>query len=130
MSAFSDYMENEIINFFLRGNPNNTTPPGAVYLALYTSNPNDDNSGVEVTGGSYVRQLITFSDPNDGVSANENLLTFPVATATWGTISHVGVMSAQSGGQLLYYGAVTPSNTVAAGGRMEFPIGSIQASNQ
>ena len=127
MVAASNWLENATLNFFLRGNPGNAVvAPTNVYLALYTSAPNDDDTGVEVSGGNYARQVMTFSAPTDGVTANNALVQFPVATATWGTLTHIGVRDAASGGNLLYHAPMTPNHTVNAGGRMEFPVGSIQ----
>lgn len=127
MTAKSDWLENAVLNFFLRGNPGSAVvAPTATYLALYKSNPNEDNTGSEVSGGNYARQQIDFTAPTDGVVSNPALIQFPVATATWGTITHIGVLDAATGGHLLYFGAMTPNHTVNAGGRMEFPVGSVQ----
>ncbi|WP_138756532.1 phage tail fiber protein [Paenibacillus sinopodophylli] len=86
------------------------TPPSAVYLALYTSNPTAANTGSEVAGGAYARQLITLSAAAlDAGKMAIKLLSdapFPVATANWGLVSHVGVTDALTGGNLLHFAEI------------------------
>ena len=45
MSAFSDYVENKLIDWMLRGQA--FTPPATVYVALFTSAPADAGGGTE-----------------------------------------------------------------------------------
>lgn len=110
MSAFSDYLENAIINAVLRNSA--YTSPAAVYLALYTSNPTDADSGTEVSGGSYARQAVTFGAPSNGVAVNSAQVTFPQASADWGTVTHFGIRDASSAGNLLFYAAMTTSKLI------------------
>jgi hypothetical protein len=123
MSAISNYLENALINAVLRNIP--YTSPSAVYLALYTSDPTDANTGTEVTGGSYQRQQITFGAPNDGTVSNSNEILFPVATANWGTVTHIGILDAATGGNLLFYGAVTTPKTISTNDQLKINAGDI-----
>jgi hypothetical protein len=123
MSAISNYLENALINAVLRNIP--YTSPAAVYLALYTSDPTDANTGTEVTGGSYQRQQITFGAPNDGMVSNSNEILFPVATANWGTVTHIGILDAATGGNLLFYGAVTTPKTISTNDQLKINAGDI-----
>lgn len=113
MSAMSNYLENALINATLRNT--SYTSPTTVYVGLYTSNPGEGNTGTEVSGGSYARQSATFGAPSDGVSTNSATLTFPTATASWGTITHVGILDASTSGNLLYYAALDASKTIGSG---------------
>lgn len=113
MSAMSNYLENALINATLRNT--SYTSPTTVYVGLYTSNPGEGNTGTEVSGGSYARQSATFGAPSDGVSTNSATLTFPTATASWGTITHVGILDASTSGNLLYYAALDVSKTIGSG---------------
>ena len=82
------------------------------FLSLHTAVP----PGSEVSGGAYARQSVTFaqtSGPDPTVYKNTALVTFPTATASWGTITHFGIWSAASGGNLLAYSAVTTAKPVA-----------------
>ena len=57
--AVSDYLENALLNHVFRGVA--YTAPTAIYLALYTSDPTDANTGTEVSSGGYARQQVTFT---------------------------------------------------------------------
>lgn len=71
----------------LRGT--NATAPTTLRLALYTGTV---GSGPEVSGGAYERQIVTFAAPvTDGVDRvirNSAEVSFPEATASWGTVTH------------------------------------------
>lgn len=113
MAEMSNYLENALINATLR---NTTfTSPTTVYVGLYTSDPGEGNTGTEVSGGSYARVAVTFGAPSNGVSTNSASVTFPTATGTWGTVSHIGILDALTSGNLLYYTALDASKTIASG---------------
>ncbi|SDD26818.1 hypothetical protein SAMN02799630_02804 [Paenibacillus sp. UNCCL117] len=119
------------------------TRPTTIYVALYTSNPTGADTGTEVTGGGYVRQAITFSAPtNDSyneynnktgqlgtvtkpTSKNSAEIVFPIATADWGTITHIGLRDAATGGTLLSYDQINNPRTVLANDRLRLPIDAI-----
>lgn len=112
MSAFSNYLENKVLLHVFGGSA--YSAPGTLYLALYTSDPGDDNSGTECSGTSYARQTITFTVVTDTAS-NNAAVEFPVAGSSWGTITHVGILDALTGGNLLAHGALTASKAIASG---------------
>lgn len=99
--------------------------PAAVYIGLNTSATGDDNSGTQVSGGSYTRMAVTFSAAVSGSTSNSATVTFPTATASWGTVTHFGIYDASSGGNLLYWGALTVSKTVDNGDVFTFPSGNL-----
>lgn len=113
MAEMSNYLETALINGTLRGT--SYTAPTTTYLALYTNDPTDADTGTEITGGSYVRQAITFSSPSGGATSNSSAIEFPQATADWGTITHVGIRDAVTSGNLLYHSALDTSKTIANG---------------
>ncbi|CAB5194536.1 hypothetical protein UFOVP177_17 [uncultured Caudovirales phage] len=113
MAEMSNYLEQALINGTLRGT--SYTAPTTTYLALYTNDPTDADTGTEITGGSYVRQAITFSSPSNGATSNSSAIEFPQATADWGTITHVGIRDAVTSGNLLYHSALDTSKTIANG---------------
>lgn len=107
MSALSNYLENALVNAVLR---NTTyTSPATVYVALFTTNPNEDSSGTEVSGSNYSRMAVTFAAPSNGSTSNSALITFPTPSGAWGTITHFGIFDAASSGNLLWYGALDAS---------------------
>jgi hypothetical protein len=113
MAEMSNYLENALINGTLRGST--YTAPTTTYLALYTNDPTDADTGTEITGGSYVRQAITFSSPSGGATSNSSAIEFPQATADWGTITYVGIRDAVTSGNLLYHTALDTSKTISNG---------------
>ena len=121
MSAISDYAEEAILNHVF--NKDALTGP-TTYLALFTDDPTDAGSGTEVSGGSYARVLIYNNGsgaPDWTVAAadapafaveNDDDITFPPATASWGTVTHFGIFDAATVGNLLWHGAFDESKTV------------------
>ncbi|MFT9848522.1 phage tail fiber protein [Aneurinibacillus sp. REN35] len=124
----SDYLENKILNHIFRGSA--STAPDAVYVALYTNDPTDADVGTEVTGGAYARQTATFSAPTQvgGKATIQNTadVTFPLATANWGTVTHVGLRDAATGGNMLYYGPLANEKTISTNDRFKFFAGDLK----
>jgi hypothetical protein len=113
MAEMSNYLEDALINATLRNT--SYTSPTTTYLALYTSDPTDADTGTEVSGGSYVRQSITFSSPSNGVTSNSAAIEFPQCTADWGTVAYIGIRDAVTSGNLLYHTALDASKVINNG---------------
>lgn len=113
MAEMSNFLENALINATLRNT--SYTSPTTVYLALYTDDPTDADTGTEISGGSYARQSITFGAPSNGTSTNSAAIEFPAATANWGVVTHVGIRDALTSGNLLYHTALDASKTINNG---------------
>lgn len=130
MAALSDYLENKVIDWLMRGQT--FTPPATVYVGLDTTADNDaDSAKVEVSGGSYARVAVSSSLANwagtqsagstvassgsSGTTSNNGTITFPAPTANWGSIVGFAVYDAASGGNLLWYGALGTPKTVNNG---------------
>lgn len=129
MAAKSDYLENKIIDWLLRGQA--FTPPATVYVALFTSAPSDTGGGTEVSGGSYARVAVTSSMANwagtqsagstvassgtGGTTSNNGAITFPAPTANWGVVTAFGLFDSSSSGNLLIYGNLSVSKTINNG---------------
>ena len=122
MSAFSNYLENKVMGHVFGASA--YVAPTTLYLALYTSDPGEGNTGTEVSGGSYARQTIAFTITNN-LASNTSAIEFPVATGTWGTVTHIGVMDSLTTGNLLAYAQLTASKAVSAGDALRFPAGDI-----
>ena len=106
MAEFSNYLEAKLLNHVLRNT--SYTSPTTTYVGLFTAAPSDTASGTEVSGGSYARQPLSVTTATEGIVTSSGDITFPQATANWGTISHIGILDALTSGNLLMY---TPLNT-------------------
>jgi hypothetical protein len=124
----SNYLENAILNHVL--GRQTYTPPATVYVALFTAAPGEAGGGTEVSGGGYSRVAVANDTTNwptttSGQKSNANAITFPQATANWGTIVAWGLFDAATGGNLLYYGDVSPSRAVNSGDTAQFSAGAL-----
>ena len=123
MSEMSNYLENALINVTLRATA--YTAPTTVYVALFTTDPTDAGSGTEVTGGSYARTAVTMGAPSNGVSLNSADVTFPTATASWGTVGWIGINDASTSGNLLYHSPLDTSKTIDSGDIFKISTGNL-----
>ncbi len=123
MAEFTDYLEDKIIDHMLRNQA--YTPPTTIYLALFTAAPGDAGGGTEVSGGSYARQAVTLSAASGGASANSADITFPAATADWGTVTHVALMDALTVGNMLMHSPLDASKTVNNGDTFKINAGDL-----
>jgi len=126
VAAISTYLANKLLDHSLRNVA--YTPPSTVYLALYTSNPGPGDTGTEVSGGGYARQAVSFNPASGGQVVNSVDVVFPAATAAWGTVTHVGVKDAATGGNLLFYAALSTPKTIDAGDQLKLPAGQLSFS--
>ena len=89
MAAASDYLENNIIDHFLRNQA--FTPPAAIYLALFEADTGleSNNPSAEQNGGAYARQACALDAASGGATANTSDISFPAATgADWDSTTH------------------------------------------
>lgn len=123
MAEMSNFLENALINATLR---NTTyTSVATVYVSLWTSDPTDAGSGTEVSGGSYARTAVTFAAPSNGVTTNNADVTFPTATASWGTVGWIGINDALSSGNLLYHTALDTAKAIDSGDIFKIASGNL-----
>jgi hypothetical protein len=113
MAEFTNYLENKLLDHVLRNV--SYTSPTTSYVGLFTAAPTDTLSGTEVSGGSYARQVLSVTTASEGIVTSSADVNFPQATASWGTISHVGIFDALTSGNLLMYTALTTSKTIDEG---------------
>jgi hypothetical protein len=120
----SNYLEDKVLDHALGTSA--FTAPTATYLALFTSDPAEDASGTEVSGNGYSRNDIDFNAASGGsatgpVSDSE----FTASGGSFGTITHFAIFDASTAGNMLYYGALSASKTVADGDSIRFVADSI-----
>lgn len=130
MAALSDYLEQAILNSIFR-NTAFPAEPANVYIALYTAAPSDSGGGTEVAGNGYARVAVSttggWSAPGvGGLTDNIADITFPTASGgNWGTITHVAILDASSGGNFLFHGALSASKVVNDGDVFKFLAGAL-----
>lgn len=122
--SFSNYLETEILDHVFGGNA--YTAPSTLYLALFTSNPAEDGSGTEVStsGTAYARQTVTFT-VSGNTATTDAAVEFATATASFGTVSHIGVYDASTAGNLLGYAALTTAKAIDTGDVLRVPAGDL-----
>jgi len=122
--SFSNSTETLVLNWLLTGGT--ATRPTAWYLALYTAAPGEAGGGTEVTtaGTAYARQSAAFT-VSGNTASNTSAIEFPTATASYGTVSHVGVFDAVTGGNLIAYAALTTSKVIDTGDVLRVPAGDL-----
>ena len=119
----SNFLENALLNATL--NATTYTAPATVYVSLWTSDPTDAGSGTEVSGGSYARTAVTFGAPSNGASTNSADVTFPTATASWGTVGWIGINDSSSGPNLLYHTALDTAKAIDSGDIFKISTGNL-----
>lgn len=128
-AALSDYLENKLVDWMLRGQT--FTPPATVYVGLLTAACSDSSPGTEVSGGSYARVGVssslvnwagtqsagstTASSGTGGTTSNNGAITFPAPTANWGVVTGYAVFDAASAGNMLICTTLTTSKTINNG---------------
>jgi hypothetical protein len=130
LAGKSDFLEGKILDHML-GGPDYVRP-ATVYVALFTVAPTADagTGGTEVSVGAYARVAVTndatnFPAATGGVKSNGTVITFPTATAPWGTIVAFGIYDAASAGNLLFWNVVTANKVITTNDIAQFPIGSL-----
>jgi len=126
--SFSDYLELKVLDHVF-GKAAYVMP--TAYVGLSTADPLDTGVGLaEPVGGAYARVATAAIDWNAaaaGAINNANALTFPAATASWGTISHFAVFDAATAGNLLASGVLTVAKAVGTGDTVKFDVGQLSA---
>tara|TARA_Y100001972_G_scaffold116018_1_gene153376 strand:- start:226 stop:645 length:420 start_codon:yes stop_codon:yes gene_type:complete len=134
MSEASNYVENQILDFYLNqgtGAGGSISAPSNIYLGLHTADPTDAGSGAEVStsGTGYGRVEITDKFDNalgDGtLSSNANITGFTADGANWGTITHIGIWDAETNGNLLFHTGLDSSATVNDGDSFQISAGNL-----
>lgn len=131
MASMSNYLENKIVDWLFRAQT--YTPPAGLYFALFTANPTAAGGGTEVStsstgyarvnlapsltnwAGTQAAASTTASTGTSGQTSNNSVITFGTPTAAWGAITGIGVFDAATGGNLLFFGALSANKTVNNG---------------
>lgn len=120
--SFADFWEQEILDhLFDIGAYSAPT----IYVGLSTADPLDDASGLAEPSDGYARVACAAWSRTGSEVDNDAAVEFPEATGDWGTITHVGLFDASSGGNLLVSFALDSSQAVTSGKTARFPAGDL-----
>lgn len=133
MSAASNFTENLAIKWLLT--TDSATRPTTWYVALFNNTSGNAAANLEAgtltdeistSGTAYARQSVAFTVTDDTAASNATI-TFPTATASWGTVTHLAVVSSNTAGAgtVYFYGALTSSKTVATSDTFQITSGSL-----
>lgn len=132
-NILTNYSEDIILNSWFRGT--SAYKPSAIYVGLLTAVTDAEAGTVtEVSGGSYARQQITqvngsWNAPTNVSGAqtitNVSAVTFPTASASWGTVTHIGIYDASTSGNLLMVIDLNSSRTISNGDTFTLPAANI-----
>jgi hypothetical protein len=117
--AMTDYLEDKLLDHVLRNTP--YTPPTSVNLAFFTEAPTDAGGGVEVVGGGYAAQPVTYGAPVTGSSSNTAVVNYTNLPAC--TVVAVGLKD--ESGNILFYEVLANPVTYTAGQNISVPVGDI-----
>lgn len=123
--SLSDYGEGKILDH-LFSIAAYTAP--TIYIAVSTADPLEDGSGLaEPVGNGYTRIATAGADwtRTGNVVSNGAVETFPEATGSWGTLTHIALMDASTAGNVIASSALTASKAVATNDTLRFPAGEI-----
>jgi hypothetical protein len=110
------------------------SPAASVYIALLTADPLDNEAGfAEVSGGSYARKATAaggtdWNPASAGAPSsidNANDLTFVTATADWGIVTHIAIMTALTFGDMRWHMSLAVSRDIKNGDTFTLPAGAI-----
>lgn len=145
--AFSDYVENKLVDLLVRGQT--FTPPATVYVGLSTAACSDSSVGTEVANSNnYSRVAVTSSLANwagtqsagsttassgtGGQTSNNAAINFPTPSGSWGTVTHWFLIDSGTygSGNLLICDDLTVSKTINNGDTVSFAIGALTITTQ
>ena len=111
--------------------PDPTPLPTSYYLALSTSTPAVDGTGVREpsVGAGYCRiPLPDLGSPVNGVLTNESEIKFRISTGGWGSISHFLVYDSEEvgSGNLLLFERLDPAVRVDDRSALVIPEGKLK----
>lgn len=103
------------------------------YLALFTAAPTDAGGGTEITTAGtdgYYREPVTWDEPagDPTVTENQGGLEFGPFTADLPTATHCALMSAATGGTVLYWWDLDVAKDPAAGDLITVAAGALTMS--
>jgi len=108
------------------------TPPANWFVGLSTTTPTEAGANfTEPAVGAYAR--VSTADADWGAASatapvlksNTSVITFPTASASWGTVTHVGLWDASTAGNLRMWGVLGTAKLIGIGDTASFAIAAL-----
>lgn len=122
----SDYLANKLLAHIFK--TISYSQPTNIYVALADDTIVDATTGTTISepGKNYGRKLHNAYDAAAaGASENTGLITFVVATGSWGTVTYVALIDAIANGNILFYAALDTSKAIGIGDTAQFADGAL-----
>ena len=125
MGAFSNYLENEILDWVNGGAF--PSQPSATWVQLFDGSPDETGSGGT---GLYTRVAVeaggwTTTTGATATITNTNAIVMNASAATTAFADNFGVFDNSTSGNLLFYGALAVPKTVSVGDEIRFNASSL-----
>lgn len=124
--SFTDFTEDLVLKWLLT--TGSAARPTEWYVGLFTTATGETGGGTEVSGGSYGRKAAAFtvSGTNPTTAENSGAIEFDTASASWGTVTHIGLFDAASSGNMLVHAPLDVSKTIGEGDVFRIPAGDLE----
>lgn len=125
------YASNRVLDYNFGQTAYSGGLPATYYFGLSTTTINFDGTGAtEPSTGSYARVALTNNKSNwstaaNGILTNSAAVTFAESSASWGTITYVGMWDALTSGNLWWFDVLSPSRAVASLTTVIFSVGAV-----
>jgi len=128
MGSLSNYAENALLDHVLKVSA--LSVPANIYIALSTTDPTEDGSGIsEPVGNNYSRiQCNSWSAGANRRVSNSSAVSIATPSGSWGVIGWAAIYDAIAGGNMLAHGALSAPRTIGLGSVMTFDVGAIVVS--
>lgn len=131
-AEMADYLEREVMEHVFKALAI-FAAPADVKIALYTTDPLDAISGAEVANvNGYARQANaaanwTAPTATNGQTDNAAAITFPIATGSWGTVSHFTLPDSLTwgAGNAYFHSPVDTSKAITTDDTAEFGVNAL-----
>lgn len=125
MSAFSNYLENEILDWVNGGAF--PTQPSATWVQLFNGSPDETGTGgtalytrVAVAAGGW-----TTTTGATATITNTTAIVMNASAATTAYADNFGIFDYSTGGNLLFYGALATPKNITIGDEIRFNASSL-----
>lgn len=131
--SVSDWAENKLLDHLV--GKLSWTMVSPIYIGLWTATLSDTSTGstageVSTSGTAYARQPTGAShweSASSGHTQNASVITFPTATAAWGTVTYFALLDqlATGGGNILAWADLDASKNIQTGDTASFAAGDL-----